>query len=290
MRNIQRNNAPNLDPAALPDTADMRICWPRKYDLFGVQVSATDYAEAVGLILRAASTRTPAVVSFQAVHAIVTACQDPALREMVNEFEMIGPDGQPVRWALNCLHGTRLKDRVYGPELTRHLCAGAAELGMSVYFYGSSPHVVARLQTRMQHLFPKLIVAGAESPPYRPLTPREDAAVVERINVSGASLVFVGLGAPKQDVFAYQHRGRIQAVQVCVGAAFDFLAGEKPMAPPWMQRSGLEWLFRLIQEPGRLWKRYLVTNSLFICMLVLALGSRLWSRRHDQVELEPVGS
>jgi exopolysaccharide biosynthesis WecB/TagA/CpsF family protein len=142
----------------------------------------------------------------------------------------------------------------------------------------------------MQHLFPKLIVAGAESPPYRPLTPREDAAVVERINVSGASLVFVGLGAPKQDVFAYQHRGRIQAVQVCVGAAFDFLAGEKPMAPPWMQRSGLEWLFRLIQEPGRLWKRYLVTNSLFICMLVLALGSRLWSRRHDQVELEPVGS
>jgi exopolysaccharide biosynthesis WecB/TagA/CpsF family protein len=264
------SNVLEVEPASVAAGSD-EICWPPKYDLLGVHVSATNYDEAIDVILRAARLRRPAVVSFQAVHAIVTASLDRTLRGMVNQFDLIGPDGQPVRWAMNWLHGTKLTERVYGPELTHRLCMRAAELGVPVYFYGGSPKVVRELEARLTAELPELRVVGAESPPYRPLTDAEDAAVVERINRSGAGLVFIGLGAPKQDVFGFEHRHSIDAVQVCVGAAFDFLAGHKKMAPAWMQRSGLEWLFRLTQEPGRLWRRYLVTNIVFATKLAVAL-------------------
>ena len=231
------------------------VCWPPKVDLFGVGVSVTDYDEAVATILRAARERVPAVVTCHAVHAIVTASGDPRLRDKVNEFEMVTPDGQPVRWALNLLHGTRLADRVYGPELMRRLCHGAAEAGIPIYLYGGSPAVTERLQANLLRRYPKLHIVGCEAPPFCPLLPEEDRAVVERINRSGAGLVFIGLGCPKQDLFAYEHRELIEAVQVCVGAAFDFHAGVKKMAPSWMQRHGLEWLYRVSQEPSRLWRR-----------------------------------
>jgi exopolysaccharide biosynthesis WecB/TagA/CpsF family protein len=243
------------------------VRWPPRHDVFGVQVSATTYDEAVEAILAAALRREPAAVSFHAAHAVVTASDDPLLREKVNRFQMIGPDGQPVRWALNWLHGAKLKDRVYGPELTLRLCSAAAERGVSIYLYGSSPPVIEALSRNLVQMFPELIIAGAEAPPFRTLTPEEDAEMVERINASGAGLVFIGLGCPKQDHFAADHADRIQGVQVCVGAAFDFHAGNKRTAPEWMQRRGLEWLFRLCEEPRRLWKRYLVTNTLFVLKL-----------------------
>ena len=246
--------------------------WPRKVDLFGVGVSVTDYASATAAVLHAARERRTAVVTCHAVHAIVTAARDPSLRAKVNTFELVTPDGQPVRWALNLLHRTKLTDRVYGPELMLHLCRGAAEQGIPIYLYGGNPAVAERLRANLLKECPKLTIAGYEAPPFRALTAEEDRAVVERINDSGAGLVFIGLGCPKQDLFAAEHRDLIRAVQICVGAAFDFHAGVKRVAPAWMQRRGLEWLYRLVQEPGRLWRRYLVTNSLFLAHLGAALA------------------
>jgi N-acetylglucosaminyldiphosphoundecaprenol N-acetyl-beta-D-mannosaminyltransferase len=252
--------------------------WPRKLDLFGIGISPTTYAEAVEVILTAAEERRSAIVACQAVHAVVTAAGDPVLRERVNDFELVTPDGQPVRWAINWLHGAGLKERVYGPELMLRLCQEAARRGVGIYLYGGTPAVLDLLEERLKLACPKLAIAGREAPPFRPLTSEEDAAVIERINRSGAGLVFIGLGCPKQDHFAWEHRQTIEAVQVCVGAAFDFHAGVKPMAPAWMQRHGLEWLFRLSCEPRRLARRYLTTNTQFVGMFFKALGRKYVKR------------
>jgi exopolysaccharide biosynthesis WecB/TagA/CpsF family protein len=246
--------------------------------VIGVGVTPTQYEEATQTIIDAAKRGLAGVVSCFAVHPVVEFSGDPALREKVNTFDMVTPDGQPVRWALNLLHGVKLRERVYGPTLTLRICERAAAEGVPIYLYGGSPKVVEQLRTNLQRQFPDLRIAGCESPPFRALTREEDAAVVARINDSGAGIVFIGLGCPKQDVFAFEHRGQIRAIQVCVGAAFDFHAGVKPQAPPWMQKRGLEWLYRLIQEPKRLWRRYLVTNSIFVAKLGAALG-RKWLRQ-----------
>jgi exopolysaccharide biosynthesis WecB/TagA/CpsF family protein len=255
--------------AALPP-----IRWPRKVSLFGVGMSVTTYDESVAVILDAARRGASGVVACQAVHAVVTASGDPSLRDKVNTFDLVTPDGQPVRWAMNLLYRAGLRERVYGPQLMLRLCRAAGEAGVPIYLYGGSPAVAEKLRANLLAVCPNLRIAGWESPPFRALTPEEDRAVVERINNSGARLVFIGLGCPKQDVFAYEHRHTIQAVQLCVGAAFDFHAGVKKMAPRWMQRRGLEWLFRLGQEPRRLWRRYLVTNSIFLWKLGRALLRR----------------
>lgn len=244
-------------------TTDIR--WPDKHDVFGVKVSATNYDESVDVIIRAAQEEVPAVVSLHAAHAVVTASNDEALCEAVNTFQIVAPDGQPVRWALNRLYGSGLRDRVYGPELMLRLCKQAAESDVSIYLYGGvNEELLQKLRWNLTSKFPKLRIAGAESPPFRPLTEEEDESVIERINESGAGIVFIGLGCPKQDRFAFEHRNSIKGVQVCVGAAFDFHAGVKKIAPAWMQRRGLEWLFRLMSEPRRLFRRYLVTNSIFV--------------------------
>ena len=266
-----RTGATEVLAATAANGGGTHLSWPNKVDLFGVGLSVTNYEEATRVILQAARRRIASVVACQPVHAVITASEDATLRSQVNSFELVTPDGQPVRWAMNLLHVTRLIDRVYGPELMLRLCRGAAEEGISIYLYGGSPAVDEQLHVNLRHLYPELRIAGHESPPFRALTPAEDRAAVERINASGAGLVFVGLGCPKQDRFAYEHRHAIQAVQLCVGAAFDFHAGAKKMAPAWMQRRGLEWLYRLVQEPGRLWRRYLVTNSHFLAKLAAAL-------------------
>lgn len=254
--------------------------WPEKRPVLGIGVTPTNYDQAVDAILAAVRRREGGVVTALPVHGIVTAAGDPDLRAKVAAFELVVPDGQPVRWALNLLHGAGLADRVYGPELMLRLCARAAEQGIGVYLYGSLPDVLERLQARLLERFPSLRIVGADSPPFRPLTPEEDRAAVDRIAASGAGLLFLGLGCPRQDEFAAAHRHRLRAVQICVGAAFDFHSGNKRMAPPWMQRNGLEWLFRLSEEPGRLWRRYLVTNSVFAALLARdLLVSRLGRAR-----------
>lgn len=240
--------------------------WPARHDLFGVRVSGTWYDELVERVLAGAEAGEPALIDFLSAHGLTTAARDPAYRDRLNAFDVLAPDGQPVRWALNRFHNSALTDRVYGPELMRRLCLAAADRGLPIYLFGSSPKVIEKLAGRLRQWSPRIQIVGAESPPYRPLTAEEDAQVVRRINQSGARLLFIGISSPKQEIFAHEHRHQIGCIQLCVGAAFDFHAGIKKMAPPWMQKRGLEWLFRLTQEPARLWKRYLVVNSTFLLL------------------------
>ena len=258
-----------------------RLEWPRKVDLFGVHVSCVDYGQAVSCIMQAASDDRSGIVACYSVHAVVTASDDRELREHVNRFSMVTPDGQPVRWALNYFHNAKLADRVYGPELMVRVCQESAARGVSIYLYGGFPETLEHLTANLQRRWPDLIIAGAESPPYRPLSEDELQDTADRINASGARIVFIGLGCPKQDLFAAHNRESIRGVQICVGAAFDFHAGVKPTAPVWMQRRGLEWLFRLWCEPRRLWRRYVVTNTRFVGKWIAASARQLRGHRPD---------
>jgi len=245
--------------------------WPHKHNIIGVNVSAITYDEALPVVIKAAKARKSVSVSHLAVHGLVTGSQETQFRSVLNEFDIIAPDGQPVRLALNLLYGTKLPDRCYGPEFMSRLCQRAAKERIGVYLYGSQVPVVEALRRNLIARFPGLRIVGCEPSIFRPLTGAEDKALVQRINDSGAGIVFLGLGCPLQEKFAHQHKGKINAVMVCVGAAFDFHSGNKRMAPEWMQRCALEWAFRLSQEPRRLWRRYLPTNTLFLSKLLLQL-------------------
>jgi len=283
---VGKNSQPTIGRQPQPACAASAISWPRKVDLFGVEVSPTTYDEAVNAAVAAAKRRESSVISCHAAHAIVTAANDPDLTAKVNRFEMITPDGQPVRWAINLLHSAKLRERVYGPFLMLRLCEAAEREKIGIYLYGGTPESLKLLQEKLVERFPNLVISGAESPPFRPLTAEEDEAVVARINASGAGFVLIGLGCPKQDHFAADHRDRLSAVQVCVGAAFDFHAGVVPMAPPWMQKRGLEWVFRLCRDPRRLWRRYLETNTQFAAKLAWALTTRYLPGSRPAVENE----
>jgi len=252
-----------------------KVSWPSKYDLFGVQVSATTYDDLLDRVLDAATRRISGTVDHMPVHELVEAIGDTTLLRALNGFSVVAPDGQPVRWALNHFHGLELPDRIYGPEFMMRLCRQAADRGQGVYLYGGSPRALSRLKAALQAKLHRLSIVGCESPPYRDLTPEEDRDAVARINRSGARIVFLGLGSPKQEIFAHSHRHSIEAIQICVGAAFDFLSGEKKMAPKWMQDRGLEWLFRLLSEPRRLHRRYLHANTRFLWLV----AGELWRRR-----------
>jgi N-acetylglucosaminyldiphosphoundecaprenol N-acetyl-beta-D-mannosaminyltransferase len=240
---------------------------PLKHSLLGVNVSVVTYESAAEFVFSAIASDVGLIVSNLAVHGLILASRNHAMKEKINRFDIVAPDGQPVRWAMNLLYGTGLADRVYGPEFMEILCAKAAERGIGIFLFGSYPHVVDNLRANLVRRFPKLHVLGAEPHPFRPLSPQEDDLLVKQINESGAGLVFLGLGCPLQEEFAYDHRKKIKAVQLCVGAAFDFHSGNKKKAPEWMQRRGLEWFYRLTQEPRRLWRRYLYTNSLFVYLI-----------------------
>jgi len=205
----------------------------------------------------------------------MTGVLDPLQRYRLNRLDLATPDGQPVRWALALLHGERLPDRVYGPKLTEMVCERAAELGLSVYLYGSTQTTIDAWTRNLHRTLPGLAIAGAEPSRFRNLSETEDRALDARIKASGAAIVFVGLGCPRQEVFAYEHVAALGCPVLAVGAAFDFQAGAK-QAPSWMQQRGLEWLFRLVREPKRLWRRYLLLNPLY-CFLMsaqaLGLGS-----------------
>jgi exopolysaccharide biosynthesis WecB/TagA/CpsF family protein len=253
-------------------SSSSRNRWPKKLDLFGVGISRTNYADAVERLIAAAKDRQSATVTALAVHGTVTAAQDEEYRNRIAQFDVVCPDGQPVRWALNHFHDANLTDRVYGPELMLRLCQRAAEDGVGVFLYASKTGVLEQLKANLLAKCPGLSIVGAEEISQYPLPQDELEGVLNRINESGAGLVFLGLGCPRQEIFAAQNKHRIKGVTLCVGAAFDFHAGVKKMAPPWMQKRGLEWLFRLYSEPRRLWRRYLVTNTTFV---LLCLGRKL---------------
>ena len=207
------------------------------------------------------------------VHSVVTATQDPAFGQIVQGADMVTPDGAPVAWMLRKL-GHTSQERINGPDLMWKYCALAAERGESIYLYGGSPETLSILQGVLASHFPALKVAGAYSPPFRPLTAAEDADIIATINASGAGSVWVSLGCPKQEMWMAEHRGKIHAVMVGVGAAFDYHAGTIKRAPLWMQHAGLEWLHRLCSEPRRLWRRYFFTNTCFIWLATKQLLAR----------------
>lgn len=239
-----------------------------KYSLFGIMYNSTDYEEATSLIIQNALWRNSFGVSALAVHGLVESCRDKCLRDRVNDIHLVVPDGQPIRWALNSFYGLKLTDRVYGPTLTLKVLEKADENNLSVFLYGSNQNTLDRLTRFIKEQYPKVKIVGVHPDRFRDSSWEEDLADVKRINESGAHIVLVGRGCPRQERWVADHLGKINAVMMAVGAAFDFHAGTKRQAPKWMQNTGLEWLFRLLQEPRRLWKRYLFTNSYFIYLFL----------------------
>jgi N-acetylglucosaminyldiphosphoundecaprenol N-acetyl-beta-D-mannosaminyltransferase len=204
------------------------------------------------------------------VNNVMEARDSRDFLRIMNEADLVTPDGMPLVWGLRML-GAREATRVYGPDLTPAVLRAAERAGVPVGFYGSSPGTLERLFTVVRWRYPALEIAYAFAPPFRPLAPAEDAAVVSGIRDSGARILFIGLSTPKQELWMAAHRGSVPAVMLGVGAAFDFLAGVKPQAPAWMQNSGLEWLFRLCTEPRRLWWRYLKHNPRFAALFAWQL-------------------
>lgn len=222
-----------------------------------------DWQGAVSRIADWAAARESRYVCICNAHSVVTATDDTAFATAVLHADMATPDGAPVAWLISRQTG-RKQERINGPDLMWRYISKAASGGESIFLYGATEDTLLALRARLAFEFPQLRVAGAYSPPFRQLTTEEDEYVVEMINTSGATTVWVSLGCPKQEKWMAAHRGRIRAVMIGVGAAFDYHAGTIQRAPLWMQKNGLEWLHRLASEPGRLWKRYLITNTLFL--------------------------
>jgi N-acetylglucosaminyldiphosphoundecaprenol N-acetyl-beta-D-mannosaminyltransferase len=246
----------------------------RRVDILGVHVSAIDMPLALGEIERWVADGERHYVCVTGVHGVMESQRDRQLLEIHNRSGLTTPDGMPMVW-LGRRAGASWMERVYGPDLMLALAERAAERGWSSFFYGGKDGVADRLASRLQERFPGFLVAGTYCPPFRPLTPEEDDAIASRIDASGATLVWVGLSTPKQERWMAAHVGRLRApVLLGVGAAFDIHAGTLRQAPPWMQRNGLEWLYRLYREPRRLARRYLSNNPRFV-LAVLRRPPRL---------------
>jgi exopolysaccharide biosynthesis WecB/TagA/CpsF family protein len=205
----------------------------------------------------------------------MTGVADREHNARLNGFDVVTPDGQPVRWGLKVLHGVALADRVYGPTLTLRVLSRCAEEGLPIYLYGSTEATLAKLTAELQQTFPALKIAGAEPSKFRAAADGEERDIAARIGASGARLLLVGLGCPRQEVFTHALRPLLAMPIMAVGAAFDYHAGLLRKPPEWMQRHALEWVWRLGLEPARLWRRYLILNPLYLARLA-AQKTHLW--------------
>lgn len=242
------------------------------FSVFGSPIDVIDWREAISRIADWAAAKESRYVCICNAHSVVTATDDAAFAAAVQQADMATPDGAPVAWLIGRQTGLA-QQRINGPDLMRRYLAEGARHGGPIFLYGATEETLQILRTRVAGAFPDIQIAGTYSPPFRPLTADEDEQVVEMINSSGATTVWVSLGCPKQEKWMAVHRDRVRAVMIGVGAAFDYHAGTIKRAPLWMQKNGLEWLHRLASEPRRLWKRYLVTNSLFIFLALRQLLS-----------------
>ncbi|MGH2827947.1 MAG: WecB/TagA/CpsF family glycosyltransferase [Actinomycetota bacterium] len=247
--------------------------------IVGMRVDATTYEDASDRILSWAQLGESRMVCAASVNNVMEGRTDPDFLDVMNRSDLTTPDGMPLVWGLRLL-GVEEPTRTYGPTLTQVLLGKAEEAEIPVGFYGGSPEVLEDLLEIARHRWPGLDVAYAHSPPFRALTEDEMQREVDRINASGARLLFVGVGTPKQDRWMDSNKGNVHAVMLGVGAAFDFIAGVKKQAPGRMQRLGLEWLFRLVTEPRRLWRRYLVRNPRFIFLFAEQLIRTKTARRN----------
>jgi N-acetylglucosaminyldiphosphoundecaprenol N-acetyl-beta-D-mannosaminyltransferase len=234
-------------------------------EILDIPLAISDYEEVIAWMEAVILARAKAYVTAAAVNLVMSAREDPQARAAVLGATLAVPDGQPLVWALRALGHARAT-RVYGPDLMAHFCARAARTGTPMYLYGGrTPEALELLERRLRERFPGLQIAGGFSPPFRELTAREEHEVIAAIDASGAQVVWVGTGQPKQEKWMLAMRPRLRApLLVGVGAAFDFHAGLVPQAPAWMQRRGLEWVYRLWREPRRLWRRYARYNPLFV--------------------------
>jgi N-acetylglucosaminyldiphosphoundecaprenol N-acetyl-beta-D-mannosaminyltransferase len=251
---------------------------PRTVEVLGTALALTDYEGALDWIDAAVESRRGGYVCVAPTHTVVASHEDPELRAAVHGADLTVPDGQPLVWALNLL-GHRLKDRVYGPDLMDKACARAARTGRRMYLYGGrNEGALVQLTRNLRLRHPGLRIVGGYVPPFRPLTADEEDAVAADIHRTGAEVVWVGIGVPKQEKWMARMSPRLRGrVLIGVGAAFDFHAGLIPQAPATLQRLGLEWAFRLAQEPRRLWRRYLRYNPRF----VVGFG-RQWLRERSR--------
>jgi len=240
-----------------------------KKNVLGVWLNAVDYEAALSKIISSAQAHKKLAVSALAVHGVMTGVLDEIHRYRLNQFDLVVPDGQPVRWALNLLYHTQLPDRVCGPALMLKVCERAAEEGLPIYLYGSRDSVLEALSKNLRDRFPKLIIAGSQPSKFRQVSAEEKKEIIQEIRNSGAAMTFVGLGCPRQEVWVYEYSEDLAMPVMAVGAAFDFHAGNLSPAPVILQKAGLEWLYRLIQEPRRLWKRYVFLNPLYIILFTL---------------------
>lgn len=240
-----------------------------KKRLFAIDYSITNYDEASDLIIEKALSHTSFGVGALAVHGLIESVKSKTFENIVNRLDLIVPDGQPVKWALNSFYRVGLKDRVAGPILTKHVLAKADKKHLSVYLYGSTSATLEKMKKVFAKNYPFLTIAGVHADRFRDATEQEDIEDIKKINESGAHIVLVGRGCPRQEKWVSEHLGKIHAPMMAIGAAFDFFAGNIKHAPNWMQNAGLEWLYRLVQDPKKLWKRYLTTNLYFIYLFVL---------------------
>jgi N-acetylglucosaminyldiphosphoundecaprenol N-acetyl-beta-D-mannosaminyltransferase len=238
--------------------------------IVGMRVDATSYSHAAEEILRWARLGESRYVCVATVNNVIEARDDPGYGAVMEGADLVTPDGMPLVWGLRLL-GVPSATRVYGPDLTPAVCEQAAEQGIPVGFYGGAEDVLRELTANLSRRFHGLRIVYQFSPPFRPSTPDEERRTIDDLDRSGARILFVGLGAPKQERWMAAHRGKVNAVMLGVGAAFDFLAGNKRQAPRLLQNLGLEWLYRLLHEPRRLWKRYLLRNPKFVALFVAEL-------------------
>ncbi|MBD3393818.1 MAG: WecB/TagA/CpsF family glycosyltransferase [Chitinivibrionales bacterium] len=238
--------------------------------IVGTRIDATTYEDATRRIVGWASGRRARMICAANVHVVMEAFDDPSFAKVLAGADLVTPDGVPLVWALKCL-GVKHATRVYGPDLTLHVCEAAAAAGIPVALYGSTPACLADFTSFLEKRFAGIRIAAAISPPFRELSFDEDTRHVEHILNSGARILLVGLGCPKQERWIAAHQDRLPLVMLAVGVAFDFHAGRVRQAPRWLMRLGLEWLFRLVVEPRRLWKRYVKHNPRFIWHFVKQL-------------------
>lgn len=249
-------------------------------DVLGAPIDVIDWDDALDRIVIWGQAGESRYVCICNVHSVVTARQNLGFAQVLNESDLNTPDGAPIAWMLR-RGGFPKQQRINGPDLMWLHAEIAARIGQSIFLYGGTDSTLGQLKKALLSKFPNLIIAGMYSPPFRALSAEEDEAIVQNINASGASIVWVGLGCPKQELWMAAHRGRVKGVMIGVGAAFNYHAGELHRAPKWMRNAGLEWAFRLALEPRRLAKRYFVTNSMFIGLVVQRFLPWLSKRQPD---------
>ncbi len=256
-------------PISGDETRDARLGLVSRLVL-GMRVDATSYEDASRRLLQWAHEGRRVYVCVASVHMVMEAFDSPAFRQIVNKASLVTPDGRPLVWALRAL-GVKDASQVRGTDLTMCVAELAAREDLPIGLYGGTPELLEALVRVLRTRHPGIKVACRIAPPFRPLTFEEDEAVTREISASGARVLFVGLGCPKQEKWMVAHEGRIPAVMLGVGAAFDFHAGRVRQAPYWMQVAGLEWMFRLLMDPRRLWKRYAKHNPRFVALFLRQL-------------------